>query len=58
MSLNFIDEVNEAVSVVKQAYRTEAAFNFKDGHMLKNYPQSWVKVRKLPIGISVLIILA
>ena len=30
MPLGFIDEVKLAVSVVKLANRTEAAFNFKD----------------------------
>ena len=35
MPLDFIDEVKSDVNVVKQANRTEAAFNFKDAVVLK-----------------------
>ena len=31
MPLDFIDEVKVAVSLLKRANRTEAAFNFKNG---------------------------
>ena len=51
MPLEFIDEAKLAVSVVKQANRTEAAFNFKDV-VLKNYLESWVKTLKSRANIK------